>query len=51
MILVHLGISTIIGIVLGTLSLRLYHLGVFAVGQCLGLVRLRQAFLVVTSQL
>ena len=39
---VHLGVSALIGVVLGILSLNLYRLGVFAVGQCLGLVRLQE---------
>ena len=44
--LVHLGISAVIGVILGILSLYLYRLGVFAVGQCLGLVRF-QSFCVI----
>lgn len=35
---VHLGVSAVIGVVIGILSLNLYRLGVFAVGQCLGLI-------------
>ena len=36
--LVHLGLSAVAGFVLGILSLKLYRFGVFAVGQCLGLI-------------
>ncbi|XP_046847436.1 transmembrane protein 198-like [Xenia sp. Carnegie-2017] len=35
---VHLGVSVLLGLIFGILSLKLYRLGVFAIGQCLGLI-------------